>query len=115
MPSLDERVDSIQCKGLCTECCALIPFPRRLREKYPEYDLPSNPYGVAARLLAGEKNVCFFLIDGRCSIYAERPAICHLFGNTVRMPCPHGCHPDGPLLTRHEGRKYLKSHGEGSL
>lgn len=109
----DARVESIQCKGLCQKCCTILPFPKRLREAYPERKLPSRPFTVYLRWMLNPDHACPFLEQGKCSIYAVRPAICRLWGNTERMPCPHGCERDGPLLTYREGFRYLRAHGEG--
>ena len=122
MSTLDERVDSLQCKGLCQECCKLIPFPKRIHGTFQlpngkEMELPHNP--IQVMLIArkfSEPIICPFLtLAGQCSIYDHRPAICHLWGASQQLPCSHGCTPDGPLLTRKEGRRYLKEHGEGTL
>ncbi len=109
----DARVDSLKCKGLCVECCELIPYPKRIRDLYPGLDLPANHFQVTFRTADGKKP-CPFLTEGRCSIYANRPALCRLWGNTERLRCPFGCEREGPLLTYKEGFRYLRKHGEGS-
>lgn len=113
--TLDERVDSLRCIGLCQECCGPIPFPKRLRKMFPKIPLPSNPVQVLFRVLKDGPYVCPFLQDGKCSIYLIRPAICHLWGASEEMPCPHGCKPDGPLLNKFEGYRYLREHKEGTI
>ena len=113
--SLDARVDSLQCKGLCQDSCGPIPFPKRIRQEYPEMKLPSNPYIVEIRKYSKGIYVCPFLKEGKCSIYEKRPAICHLWGAIETLPCPYGCKPNGPLLTKKEGHQYLRSHGEGTI
>jgi len=37
---------------------------------------------------------CPHLGDKGCTVYAERPLICRLFGTTPRLPCPNGNRPD---------------------
>lgn len=37
---------------------------------------------------------CGLLKKGRCSIYANRPLICRLFGVAKELPCPFGCKPE---------------------
>lgn len=109
----DARVDSLRCKGLCVECCELVPYPERIRDLYPELDLPGTALQVYVRTLEGKKP-CPFLKDARCSIYEIRPAICRLWGNTERLRCPFGCEREGPLLTYRQGYRYLRAHEEGS-
>lgn len=31
--------------------------------------------------------------EGRCSVYADRPALCRIWGAAVDLECPHGCRP----------------------
>jgi Fe-S-cluster containining protein len=112
---LDERVDSLQCKGLCIQCCDAIAFPKRIRKEYPEMKLPGNPYSVLIHKVSKGNYVCPFLKEGRCSIYEKRPAICHLYGSAENLRCPFGCLPKGPLLTPKEGYQYLRSHGEATI
>lgn len=114
-PTLDERVESLECKGLCQACCGPIPFPERLREQFPEMMLPKNPLDV--RLLVRQKGpyACPFLAQGRCTIYEQRPAICRLWGASRALQCPFGCLPRGALLSRREGHRYLREHGEGTI
>jgi Fe-S-cluster containining protein len=67
---------------------------RRLQEL--EVTIPSMADGVAA-VERGEEYYCPALRDGRCSVYADRPTICRLWGATKSMPCPHGCTPQNAL------------------
>lgn len=112
---LEKRVDSLHCKGLCQECCGPIPFPKRLRDEYPGMNLPGNPFRVYLKAVRLNGYDCPFLKEGKCSIYEKRPAICHLWGNTEELQCPHGCEREGPLLTKKEGYIYLRQHGEGTI
>ena len=50
---------------------------------------------------------CPLLRHGRCTVYAQRPLVCRLWGVTESMECPHGCRPvrylkyaQGQLLLR---------------
>lgn len=111
LAELDRTVESLACQGKCAWCCTAVAFPARVRRAHPEVHVAKSPVGVLVGTFRGTiADVCPFLKDERCSIYAERPPICHLWGATERMPCPHGCKPDGPLLTDDEAHAYLKWH-----
>ncbi|HWG74992.1 MAG TPA: YkgJ family cysteine cluster protein [Acidimicrobiales bacterium] len=92
------RIPEVRCKGLCIESCGPIAMSndedRRLQEL--EVTIPSMADGVAA-VERGEEYYCPALRDGRCSVYADRPTICRLWGATKSMPCPHGCTPQNAL------------------
>lgn len=113
MTDIDARVESLRCKGLCQECCGPISFPKSIRDKYPELDLPRNPVQVLLRVTMNGPYMCPFLKDGKCQIYDERPAICRLWGASTELRCPHGCTDEmteEPLSDK-EGKRYLKEHG----
>ena len=95
------EIPDAQCKGLCVEACGPIGMTRleaailldtgRLN---PEL---LYPYG-SGLMLAAPGLVCPMLSDdGRCTVYAVRPAICRGFGAVDHplMRCPHGCQPAG--------------------
>jgi len=43
---------------------------------------------------------CVYLGENGCSVYAERPLICRVFGTTPRLPCPNGKRPAQMLDVR---------------
>jgi len=59
-----------------------------------------EPFGDGMWLLVGDGGVCPLLVEGRCSVYALRPAICRGFGSVAepRMACPFGCVPAGGAM-----------------
>jgi hypothetical protein len=59
-------------------------------------EIPPMAEALAA-IDRGEDYYCPALVDGRCSVYEDRPTVCRLWGATESMPCPHGCRPDRPL------------------
>jgi len=103
-----ERVPSLACRGLCVESCGPIAMSNaedaRLREL--GVTIPSM-VATAAAMANGEEYFCPALVDGRCSVYEDRPTICRLWGATESMPCPHGCRPDVPL-TQEESHELLR-------
>jgi hypothetical protein len=74
-------VPDAECRGLCAESCAAVP------------------------LLPAERPL---LDAGRCTVYADRPLICRLFGAVEDLRCPFGCLPER-LLTPAEGRRLLRA------
>lgn len=98
------------CKGLCTASCGPILCSSRERaeiQKWTGEDImewAEQPGPVAFRI-----SPCRFLLDGRCSIYSLRPAICRLFGSVDHqlLRCPHGCKPER-LLSNQESRAILE-------
>jgi Fe-S-cluster containining protein len=51
------------------------------------------------QILKGERTQdCPALVDGRCSVYEDRPLICRLWGAVESMPCVHGCEATPGLL-----------------
>ncbi len=72
--------------------------------------VPSMVDTVAA-VQRGEEYSCPALRAGRCSVYADRPTICRLWGATTSMPCPHGCTPPN-ALSRQESHELLTLAGQ---
>ena len=76
----------LNCQRKCQECCGPILMTRL------EWKRICNHVGHTPAPRADL--TCPMLKDGLCSVYAIRPAICHLWGLVQRMACPHGCQPD---------------------
>lgn len=91
--ALYAKVPSPNCKGLCVDQCG--PLGMTTAEFDSLAGSTGKPPGVDA---AGR---CVYLVEGRCSVYRDRPLICRLYGATEAMPCPHGCQP-ARMLTRPE-------------
>jgi uncharacterized protein len=105
---LDEVYEAIPdagCRGLCVPGCtsmAMTPLEqRRIAERHGvTLPLATAPLGTPI-LTPGQVNAehCAALDrHGLCSVYADRPLVCRLFGATDDLECPYGCTPvDGPL------------------
>jgi hypothetical protein len=80
------QVPSTHCKGLCTDSCYSVGVAPaegdRIRDRHG-LDLRTGFY----------PDGCPALVEGRCSIYADRPLVCRLWGAVESMPCPYGCRP----------------------
>lgn len=87
-------VPDVGCKGLCTECCGPLSMSAhealRIAVKHGSMPMPDKTL------------TCDKLANGRCSIYADRPLVCRLFGAAEGLECPWGCKPQAPLLTREQ-------------
>lgn len=103
------RVPTIDCRGLCTNSCTVVPMSvhegRRLRKNGTP--LPSAEEGLVGLARDFEHYRCPALVDGRCTVYELRPLICRLYGAVEDMRCEHGCVPDGGFLTTAEARQLI--------
>lgn len=92
-----ERVPSFECKGLCQESCGPIGMSQAeaqvIRERVGAR-VKIEGDGPQVFLMRFPKLTCPLLNpDGKCSVYANRPAICRIWGAVREMACPHGCRP----------------------
>jgi Fe-S-cluster containining protein len=89
----------IECKELCQKGCgpiAMIPDEfRRISEISGTIPTVDNT------------GTCSLLINGRCSVYEVRPAVCRLFGIAKEMKCPFGCVPT-KYMTKEESHQFLR-------
>lgn len=86
---LDElyaTLPTVDCKGLCHECCGPVLMSReewvRIKQR-----LGRTPVGRA------DLRCPMLTADNKCSVHDIRPTICRLWGAVPEMPCPHGCKP----------------------
>ena len=76
-------VPTIDCQGKCTDYCGAIGMEKGELEEMKKAS-GSEP-NVTKDL------TCNYLENGRCSIYADRPLICRIWGVIEDFSCPHGC------------------------
>jgi Fe-S-cluster containining protein len=109
--SLDDvyrQIPPVDCKGRCLDSCGPISMSREEETKLRSRGMTIPPMAEAmAALERGEDYYCPALIEGRCSVYDDRPTICRLWGATESMRCPHGCTPDD-ALTQEESYRLLR-------
>lgn len=107
------QIPNANCQGWCAEACGSMSMTtleqRRIEQRH----------GVRLPLLhypALEAGPCPALVDGRCMVYADRPAICRLWGtvDADMMRCPHGCAPEQGLMADVEARQILRRVGRSS-
>lgn len=95
------RLPEMQCRGLCQESCGPIGMAA------VEASAIRSKHGALP--VAGSDLTCSALANGRCSIYADRPLICRLWGVVERMACPWGCVPEGGRITDAEAYAALSA------
>lgn len=114
-------VPALACKGLCSRSCGPIPVSPSERDRL------AAAHGAPLRELAwtvkdggawlflepDRKGRCQLLRNGRCTVHADRPLICRLYGavDDPTMRCAYGCEP-ARLLTADEGHALLASIAE---
>lgn len=107
-----EQIPDAGCRGLCVIGCtsmAMTPLEqRRIAERHGvELPLATAPHG-SPMLAPGQVNAdhCPALDQrGLCTVYADRPLVCRLFGSADGLECPFGCVPAGGRLPRTTARR----------
>ncbi len=85
-----DQVPKIKCKGLCSDACAYI-----LMSKF-EQKIINDKYGTCDLL----QNPCPKLVNGRCSIYEDRPYVCRAYGVAPGLECPFGCTAEATMSAK---------------
>jgi hypothetical protein len=95
LETLYAQVPDVGCKGLCVDACGPIDGGPRELVRMARAGVRLPPREIAIRRMAStpDNYECPALKDGRCSTYAARPMICHLWGSSEDLPCPYGCRP----------------------
>jgi Fe-S-cluster containining protein len=92
-------VPTVACRGLCAEYCGPIDMSDEERRRIADRGVTIPPVDHAFQaIIDGTPNACPALVDGRCSVYEDRPLICRLWGAVESMPCEHGCEVTPGLL-----------------
>lgn len=98
--TLDEiyaAVPPMACRGLCVDSC-----DSQGVEEVETIRIELR-HGVRVETHTGR---CPALSPfGRCSVYADRPLVCRLWGAVPEMRCPHGCEP---TLTSEQGLDLMR-------
>lgn len=108
LEAIYQQIPDVQCKGLCQASCGPITGGHRELVRLKRAGVALLPVLAQVEALATTGYTCPALVDGQCSTYAVRPAICRAWGAAEDLRCPHGCEPaDGRLLTRPEAHALL--------
>lgn len=80
-----DQVPDAGCKGLCIDSCGPVVAS----------DEEAEILADLGAVLDFDRDTltCNQLVDGRCSVYENRPLLCRLWGAVPKMPCPFGCEP----------------------
>ena len=98
--------DAFACRPGCDRCCHVrfsvfeveaAPIRRALAEL--ETADPALRQRIREQGNDPLATACALLVDGRCSVYAERPLICRSHGLPIAVRDPDD--PDGPLILDH--------------
>jgi len=98
-------IPSSNCKGLCQASCGPIGMSVEEDQRLEARGVHVPTWREAIADL--DHYECPAMVDGACSVYDDRPTICRLWGSAEEMPCPHGCLPDGGLLSPTKSRELL--------
>lgn len=106
--ALYARIPTIECRQKCQVYCgAIIQLGAYAEAERPGIEAALRDADLV-RPVEASPLACHALdVDGRCTIYSARPAICRFFGVVEGMECPHGCKPER-LLTHAEMTEILK-------
>jgi hypothetical protein len=97
--------EGFACRAGCDQCCQRFavfeveaaPIRRALAEL--ELRDPALRERIREQGRDLQSSACALLVDGLCSVYAERPLICRSHGLPIAVPDPE--QPDGPLTLDH--------------
>ena len=109
MAALYARIPKIECRQKCQDFCgAIVQLGAFTEAERPNIERAMKAVDIVRA--AGASPLACSALDrnGRCAIYAERPAICRLFGVVEGMTCPHGCEPER-LLSHAEMSEILNA------
>lgn len=91
------KIPKMVCAGNCDVTCGSLGLSRGEKRHLTQITRKQPK-------LIGDR--CNYLKDNRCQIYADRPAICRLWGVTETMKCDWGCAPER-YLSEKEARNIL--------
>lgn len=110
--------DAFACRPGCDRCCHVrfsvfeveaAPIRRALAEL--ETADPALRQRIREQGNDPLATACALLVDGRCSVYAERPLICRSHGLPIAVRDPDD--PDGPLILDHCPLNFVQGQGQG--
>jgi uncharacterized protein len=87
------QLPTVECQGRCQSSCDSVKMTEPERARILERHGRTVPDGMF-----GERLCPALSPFGRCSVYADRPFICRLWGLTPQLRCPHGCRPAGGFM-----------------
>jgi Fe-S-cluster containining protein len=86
------QMPTVECKGLCQDGCGSVAMTPLEQQRILTRHGVSLPL-VGAFAMNDPDARCPALVDGQCSVYADRPWICRAYGTIEDLTCQHGCKP----------------------
>jgi hypothetical protein len=83
---LRQRIPSFKCVVGCHDCCGPITASSEEMARLPMKTEQEHQDAL-------DNLCCTYLGEKGCTVYAQRPLICRLFGTTPRLLCPNGKRP----------------------
>jgi len=87
------QVPDVGCKGLCSAACTWIAMADVERDRIERRHGIRLEDRDVIEVAPGTFRCKALTQDQKCSVYADRPMICRLWGADESLPCPHGCTP----------------------
>lgn len=81
---IDKFLPPMRCDAGCGECCGVAPCSTSEYDRVATY---AKLHGITPQR---QGSTCPYYIDGTCSVYDARPAVCRLFGHVEDLECPRG-------------------------
>lgn len=102
LAELYASLPAVECKGLCQDGCGSVAMTRLEQQQI------RVRHGVTLPLIgafaAYGKRCPALNAEGRCSVYADRPFICRLYGAAETLRCPFGCEPADGVMSERDAR-----------
>ncbi|MBP8233303.1 MAG: YkgJ family cysteine cluster protein [Rhizorhabdus sp.] len=116
------EIPAAQCRPRCHDCCrSPAVTPQEHARLAPRVTMVQGRFvSLASRcgfvMVSRDSERCPLLGPGGCTVYADRPLVCRLFGATagvMELACPHGCGPAdaGDTLTADEALRLWRAAG----
>lgn len=92
---LRRNIPTFACEPGCHDCCGPVTASSEEISRLPVKSEAEHAEGLADWR-------CPYLGEHGCTVYAERPLICRVFGTTPRLACPRGRKPEVLLAPKVE-------------
>lgn len=88
---MNEKLPCDKCKGRC--CTFPAMTKREFKNIRKKHGVPKGTqkmeFNFGVMLHKKDSDECPWLLDGKCSVYDDRPLNCKLYGNVKSMPCQY--------------------------
>lgn len=103
LDALYDIVPEMACLGLCQHACTspidIVPTEVAILGDIGQVMAANNPKMIGLRPKEVAAGACVALDGaGRCTVYADRPFMCRIWGAASFFACPFGCVPEGGFM-----------------